>query len=205
MGNKIELTVTVKSPSRESHLRKGEGFSLREIKEAERNVNQLKELNINIDYFRKSSHPENIEKLKTLKIPESTGKKRNPFVKKEKKRAIFKLKEEEKPKVKPKEIPIETPIETQKKPTVKKKVKTVKKEKAKPGKKEKVKIEEIGTPLTELSGLGTATAKKFAELGVGSVEELSKENPEELASLLKGVSLERLVKWIEEGKELIKK
>jgi len=201
MGNKIELTVTVKSPSRESHLRKGEGYSLREIKEAGRNVNQLKKLNINIDYFRKSSHPENIEKLKTLKIPESTGKKRNPFVKKEKKRAIFKLKEEEKPKVKPKEIP----IETQKKPTVKKKVKTVKKEKAKPGKKEKVKIEEIGTLLTELSGLGAATAKKFAELGVGSVEELSKENPEELASLLKGVSLERLVKWIEEGKELIKK
>ena len=201
MGNKIELTVTVKSPSRESYLRKGEGYSLREIKEAGRNVNQLKELNINIDYFRKSSHPENIEKLKTLKIPESTGKKRNPFIKKEKKRAIFKLKEEEKPKVKPKE----TPIETQKKPTVKKKVKTVKKEKAKPGKKEKVKIEEIGTTLTELSGLGAATAKKFAELGVGSVEELSKENPEELASLLKGVSLERLVKWIEEGKELIKK
>jgi hypothetical protein len=52
--------------------------------------------------------------------------------------------------------------------------------------------------------LGAATAKKFIELGVDTVETLCKEDPEELAQLIKGVSAERLKKWIEEGKEIIK-
>ena len=60
-----------------------------------------------------------------------------------------------------------------------------------------------GIPLTELSGLGAATAKKFIELGVTDVEALCKEQPEELALLIKGVSVDRLKKWIEEGKGLI--
>jgi predicted flap endonuclease-1-like 5' DNA nuclease len=200
MGNKTELIATVKSPAIKASVRKGKGYSLKEMRDAGRNVNQLKELNIQIDFFRRSSYPENVEKLKTLKVSEKKGKKRSSFVKKERKRTTFKL-TKEKPKVKPKEILVDTP----KKPAVKKKRGAVKKEKLKPVKKEKAKIEEIGIPLTNLSGLGAATAKKFAELGVGSVEELSKEDPEELASLIKGVSLERLVKWIEEGKELIKR
>jgi len=199
MGNKIELTAYVKSPSRDAHLRKGEGYSRKEIKDAGRDIHQLKELNIKIDFFRRSSYPENVEKLKVLKIPEKKEKKRKAFVKKEKKSTPFKPVKEQ-PKVKPKEVIKEAP----KIPVVKKKVKAVKKEKIKPVKKEKGKIEEIGIPLTELSGLGAATSKKFAELGVGSVEELSKEDPEELASLIKGVSKERLLKWIEESKELIK-
>jgi len=199
MGNKSELTAYVKSPSRESFLRKGHGYSLKEIKDAGREISQLKELNIKIDYFRRSSYPENIEKLKTLKISEKKEKKREPFVKKDKKTTPFKPKKEES-KAKPKQVIEKGP----KKPTVKKKTGVVKKEKIKPVKKEKVKIEEVGTPLTELSGLGAATAKKFAELGVGSVEELSKEVPEELASLVTGVSAERITKWIEEGKELVK-
>ncbi|MHA1930957.1 MAG: helix-hairpin-helix domain-containing protein [Promethearchaeota archaeon] len=199
MDNKIELTATVKSPAKGSSLRKGEGFSLKEIDEAGRNVNQLKGTNLKIDYFRKSSYPENVEKLKTLKISEKKEKKRNPFVKKEKKRTPFKS-VKEKPKVKPKEVLIEAP----KKPIAKKKVEVIKKEKIKPIKKEKVKIEEKGRSLTDLSGLGAATAKKLAELGVETIEELIKENPEELSSLIKGCSSERLGKWIEEGKELIK-
>ncbi|MBY8985776.1 MAG: hypothetical protein KGD65_11945 [Candidatus Lokiarchaeota archaeon] len=199
MGNKIKLIATVKSPARESFLREGKGYSLKEIQEAGGNINQLRELNINIDYFRKSSHPENVEKLKTLKVPKKKEKSRSPFVKKEKKRTEFKPKKE-KVKAKPKEI-LEEPSE---KPTVKKKADTVKKEKIKTVKKGKVKIEEKGRPLTELSGLGAATAKKFTEIGVETIEVLIEENPEELSSLISGVSKERLEKWIEEGKELIK-
>ena len=199
MDNKIELIATVKSPARESFLRKGKGYSLKEIEDAVRDISQLKELKIKIDYFRKSSHPENIEKLKTLKVPKKKEKVRSPFVKKEKKRTEFKPKKE-KAKVEPKEILIETP----EKPAVKKKAGKVKKEKIKPVKEEKVTLEEKGIPLTELSGLGAATAKKFAELGVETIEDLIKENPEELTPLIKGVSLERAVKWIAEGKKLTK-
>ncbi len=199
MGNKIELIATVKTPSKESFLRKGEGYSLKEIQEAGRTINQLKELNIKIDYFRKSSYQENVDKLKTLKISEKKEKKRSPFVKKEKKRTPFKPIKE-----KAKDKPKETVVEAPKKRVVKKKVEVIKKEKIKPVKKEKVKIEETGRSLSELSGLGVATAKKLVELGVETIEDLIKENPQELSSLIKGVSLERIEKWIEEGKELIK-
>ena len=71
-------------------------------------------------------------------------------------------------------------------------------------KKEKVIIEAKGTPLTLLSGLGTTTAEKFIELGINNLEDLSKENAEELALLFKGVSEERLKTWIDDAKELIK-
>jgi len=200
MGNKTILTATVKSPSRGSFLRDGEGFSMKEIKDAGRDINQVMELNVKVDFFRRTSYPENVEKLKILKIPEKKGKKRKPFVKKEKKSTPFKP-IEDKIKVKPKKVIAKAP----KVPAEKKKVEATKKEKIKAEKKEKGKVEEKGIPLTELSGLGAATAKKFSELGVVSVEELTKENPEELASLIKGVSKDRLEKWIEEGKELIKK
>ena len=79
------------------------------------------------------------------------------------------------------------------------------KEKKKAEKKKKLKTEKKGTPLTSLSGLGSATAKKFIEVGVNSVEELIEENPEELILLISGVSEERLKKWIDEGKILLNK
>jgi ribosomal protein L13E len=197
METKQNIIADVKSPSKDAHIREGTGFSLSEIIQAGRNINVLKDLNIKIDYFRKSTHPENIEKLKSLEIPKKKRKKKNPFVKKEKKRTEFKPKTERKivkKPVKPKAIPA--------KPAPKPK----KKAKARPIKVEK--LEKIPKPagisLTELSGLGATTAKKFIELGVNTVEELVKENPDELATLIKGVSLDRLIKWIEEGKELMK-
>lgn len=206
MDSKQNLVATVKSPAKDGHIREGKGFSLAEIKEAGKDINVLKALNIFIDYFRKSKHPENIEKLKTLKI-ESERKKKQPFIKKEKKRTLFKPKTE-----KPVETVVETVVETavetveeipaKKKKGIKKK--PVKKAKTKAVKVEKVPEESKGVPLTELSGLGAATAKKFNELGVNSCEDLCKEKPEDLAPLIKGVSVERLKKWIEEGKELIK-
>ncbi|MHA1274284.1 MAG: helix-hairpin-helix domain-containing protein, partial [Promethearchaeota archaeon] len=67
------------------------------------------------------------------------------------------------------------------------------------------KTEEGKTPLIKLTGLGQATANKFAELGVNSIEDLLKENPSELAVLIKGCSEERIKRWIEEGKELLNK
>jgi len=202
MDSKQNLVATVKSPAKDGHIREGKGFSLTEIKEAGKDIKVLKALNIFIDYFRKSKHPENIEKLKALKI-ESERKKKQPFIKKEKKRTSFKPKTE-----KPVEKVVEAVIETveeipaKKKKEVKKK--SVKKAKPKAVKVEKVSEESKGVPLTELSGLGAATAKKFNELGVNSCEDLCKEKPEDLAPLIKGVSVERLKKWIEEGKELIK-
>ena len=87
--------------------------------------------------------------------------------------------------------------------------------KALPSKKEKVKKEpkpvkkELPTTkttkLTSLSGLGPTTAKKLEELGVSCVEELVNEDPAELASLIKGVSEERITNWIIECKELLNK
>ena len=66
-----------------------------------------------------------------------------------------------------------------------------------------IEVEQI--PLTKLSGLGPATAKKFKDVGVNSVEQLCEEVPEELAHLIPGCSEERITKWVEEGKELINK
>lgn len=195
MESKQKLIAVVKSPSKDAHLREGEGFSLNEIKQAGKTVKLLEDLNIKIDYFRKSVHNENIEKLKSIEVPKKKGKKREPFVKKEKKKTPFKPKIE-KLKVKRVVKPKVTPAKPVPKP--------IKKEKVKPAKIEKVKVEPVGIPLTNLSGLGAATAKKFVELGVNTIEELIKENPEELAALIKGVSLDRLKKWIDEGKELIK-
>jgi len=199
MKSKTEIIANVKSPAKDSHWRQGKGFSLKEIKESGRNINQLKELRINIDFFRTSANPENIEILKNLKIPKKEAEKRKPFVQKEKRRTPF-MPKKKKSKVVPKRVIEKTP----KKPIVKEKPKPVKKEKVKPVKAKKIKIEEKGTPLTDLPGLGAATAKKFIELGVNTVEELCKESPEELATLIKGVSVDRLKNWIEEGKEIIK-
>ena len=106
MGSKQNLVATVKSPAKAGHLREGEGFSLTELKEAGKDINVMKALNIKIDYFRKSMHPENIEKLKTLKI-KSERKKKQPFIKKEKKKTPFKLKAE-----KPVDKVVEAVVET---------------------------------------------------------------------------------------------
>jgi len=197
---KEKLYPTIKSPSREHHIRKGTGFSLTEIKEAGKTIQSLYELNIPVDHFRKSTHKDNVEKLKKLKTVEKKGKKKKPYVYKEKKRTPFKPKKE---KVVKKPIKEEVAV---KKPAPKKKPKPIKKEKIKlePKKVKKEKIEQKGIPLTSLSGLGPTTETKFHELGVNSVEDLTKEDPKELAALIKGASEERIIKWIEEGKELIK-
>ena len=194
MESKQKLINRVKSPAKEANLREGKGFSLKEIKEAGKSVDLLKRLNIKIDFFRRSAYPENVEQLKTLKDVEKIGKKKQPFSKKEKKRRPFKPKIEKVTKEvieKIEKTPDKKPVEEKKKPSKKVKQKAAK-------------AEMKGTPLTECSGLGAATAKKLIELGVTNVEELCKENPEDLAKLLKGVSEERLKKWIEEGKEILK-
>ncbi len=201
MENKQKQIAVVKSPNKDAHARKGHGFSLEEIKQAGISIDTMRKSKIRIDYFRKSANPDNIKTLKSLEIPSSGKKKKKPFVKKEKKRTPYKPKGEKK-KAKPKISPTKpTP-----KPIKKEKVKPTKKEKVIPPKVEKIKklpIETTGKPLTEIPGLGAATAKKFNELGVDCIEALCEENPEELAPLVKGVSVERLKKWIDEGKELI--
>ncbi|MFX1311489.1 MAG: ribosomal protein L13e [Promethearchaeota archaeon] len=190
MESKQKLIATVKSPSKDAHIRKGEGFSLNEIKQAGLTIKLLKELNIKIDYFRKSIHTKNIEQLKKLEVPKIKSKKREPFVKKEKKRTPFKP-EKEKIRRKPKKVIKKAP----KKLLVKEEPKIIKKKVEK--------SEEKGTPLTEIPGLGTTIEQKFFDLGVNNIEELIKENPVELAALISGVSLKRLKKWIKEGKEII--
>ncbi|MFX1329486.1 MAG: helix-hairpin-helix domain-containing protein [Promethearchaeota archaeon] len=199
MEKKLALIAIVKSPAKNAYLRRGNGFSLKEIEEAGKTIEILKRMDIKIDYFRKSSHPENIKQLKALEIPKIEKKKKKPYIKKEKKRTPFKP-IEERVKRKPKKVVKEKPKVTPTKP----KPKVIKKEKVKPVKLEKIPVKAEGIPLTELPGLGAATAKKFIELGVNTVEDLCKESPEELSTLIKGVSLDRMKKWIEEGKELLK-
>jgi predicted flap endonuclease-1-like 5' DNA nuclease len=192
----------IKSPARDAHLREGSGFSLLEIKSAGHELQTLKNLGIKIDYRRKSAHEKNIETLKALKIPERKQKKRDPFVAKERKQTGFKpktkkTKKKVTPTIKKEKVVVEQP---------KIKKEKVKVEKPREEKEELESIQVKGSlPLTELQGLGLATAKKLNELGVESVQDLINENPEELAPLIKGCTEDRLRKWIEEGKELITK
>ena len=197
-NNIVAMTV---SPAKDAHRRSGKGFSLLEIKEAGKTVELLRELNVPVDFFRKSKHEENIEKLKQLKPASKKVRKKRPYEPKEKKKTPFKPKEEKPKKKTPKAKKVPE------KPKVVKKVPTPKKEKIKKEPKTvKGEILETGTTkLTSLSGLGPATAKKFEELGVSCVEELVKEDPTELATLIKGVSEERIANWISECKEILNK
>ena len=196
MESKDALKSVVKSPARDAHIRLGEGFSLSEIEASGHSLEVIKNLNVKIDYFRNSSHENNIDLLKSIKIPASKKKKREPFVPKEKKRTPFKPKTKKTRK---------KPTPTQKTTEIKPKVKPEEKPK-KEIKKQAAKIKPIETdktPLTILSGLGPTTASKLNDIGVSCVEDLLKENPGELASLVKGCSEEKISKWMEEGKELI--
>ena len=197
MQKSTEVKATVISPSRNMNFRKGKGFSLSEIKQSGKSVQELKSMKIPIDFLRKSVHKENIEILKNLKVSQAKSKKREPFIPKERRKTEFKPKEKKqaikkvKTSVPEKAVPVVKPAPIKEEP-------------------KKVKVESKVTPkgkipLTELSGLGATTEQKFVELGVNSVEELLLEDPSELGQLIKGCSEERIKKWIEEGKELINK
>ena len=203
MENNKNIVAVVISPAKDAHKREAKGFSLSEIKEAGKTPEVLRALNINVDYFRNSKHDLNIEQLKKLKTVSKKVKKKKPYVFKEKKRTPFKPKVE---KVRKKPAKVEKteqkPKITKKAPPPKKEVEKVAVTPTKKEKKEKLKSEK--TKLTSLTGLGPAAAKKLEELGVSCVEELIKENPGELAALIKGLSEERISKWCDEGKEMLK-
>ncbi len=201
MESNKKIVAMVISPAKDAHKRKAKGFSLGEIKEAGKTVELLRKLSVDIDYFRKSKHESNVEVLRKLKDTDKKAKKKKPFVAKEKKRTPFKPKVSKPEKKTVKKVVAEKPA----KPTkAAKKAPAPKKEKVKKEpkaiKKELPKADT--TALTSLSGLGPATAKKFEELGVNCAEELVKEDPAELAKLIKGVSEERIKNWIKECKEL---
>ena len=202
MENNKNTVAVVISPAKDAHKREAKGFSLSEIKEAGKTPELLRALNINVDYFRRSKHELNVEQLKKLKPVSKKVKKKKPYVFKEKKRTPFKPKVEKKVRKKPAKVE-----KTEQKPKITKKAPPPKKEikELKPAKKEKKeKLKSEKTKLTSLTGLGPAAAKKLEELGVSCVEDLIKENPGELAALIKGVSEERLSKWCDEGKEILK-
>jgi len=206
MENNKNIMAVVISPAKDAHKREAKGFSLSEIKEAGKTPELLRALNINIDYFRRSKHESNIEQLKKLKPVSKKVKKKKPYVFKEKKRTPFKPKVE---KVREKPAKVEKteqkPKITKKAPPPKKEIEEVEVVELKPAKKEKKeKLKSEKTKLTSISGLGPAAAKKLEELGVSCVEELIKENPGELAPLIKGISEERISKWCDEGKEMLK-
>ena len=244
LAEKASPTASVKSPAREALLRKGRGFSLAEIKKAGKTVLILKELNINIDYFRKSVHEWNVQQLKNLKPSKKKKEKKKTYLPKEErikakpkvKKKVVSVKEEEvvpeledelfyeadDVEIVPKKIikktqpapKVKTPAKAKPAPAIKTKTpktaiktktpKTAIKTKT-PEPAPKVKEEITGMPLTKLSGFGSATAKKFSELGIHNVEELLDEDAEELAMLISGVSADKIKKWIEEGKELLNK
>ncbi len=208
--NIIEIPIAeVKTPEKTPHLKNASGFSLTEIRQAEQTIDTLKKLNVRIDYFRKSSYDENVNKLKELKAPIPKGKKREPFVKREKKsKKSFKgVKEEKvvekaevkKPAAKKKAAP-KKKAETQEKPEAVKKLKAEPVEKIEPkAKKEAAE----GIPLTQLPGLGMTTAKKFENLGVTTVQELIEEDASELSQLIKGCSEVKIETWQKQGKDLL--
>ncbi len=196
MESKDALKSVVKSPARDAHLKEGNGFSLSEIEASGHSLEVIKKLNVKIDYFRKSSHENNVNLLKTIKKTASKDKKRDPFVEKEKKRTPFRPKTK-----KTRIITAPATIVKETKSEVKPKEKTKKEIKKQPAKTKPIETDK--TPLNKLSGLGPATASKFNDIGVTCVEDLLKEKPEELASLINGCSEEKISKWIEEGKKLI--
>ncbi|MBD3343129.1 MAG: hypothetical protein GF353_28790, partial [Candidatus Lokiarchaeota archaeon] len=129
----------VKSPARDVNYREGNGFSLSEIKEAGKSIELLKKLDIKIDYFRKSTHEQNVNALNKIENPKKKGKKREPFVKKEKK-----IKKKPKVKAKPKAKKEVKPKKAEEKPKEKKPPKSKKEKPAKKEKPEKVEqVEEI--------------------------------------------------------------
>lgn len=199
MESNRKIVPMVVSPAKDAHMRKAKGFSLGEIQEAGKTVELLRKLNINIDYFRKSKVESNIEELRKLKDLSKKVKKKKPFEAKEKKRTAFKPEVSKPKKMAVKKVVVEKSAEVAKKAPASKKERV--KEESKPIKKELLKAET--TELTSLTGLGPATAKKFEELGVSCAEELVKEDPAELANLIKGVSEERIISWINECKELL--
>ena len=206
MENYKNTVAIVISPAKDAHKREAKGFSLSEIKEAGKTTELLRALNVSVDYFRRSKYESNVEQLKKLKPIGKKVKKKKPYVFKEKKRTPFKPKVE---KVRKKPAKVEKteqkPKITKKAPPPKKEIEEVELKPAKKEKKEKLKSEKTKlTSLTSLIGLGPAAAKKLEELGVSCVEELIKENPGELAALIKGLSEERISKWCDEGKEMLK-
>ena len=210
MENYKNTVAIVISPAKDAHKREAKGFSLSEIKEAGKTPELLRALNIDVDYFRRSKHESNIEQLKKIKPVSKKVKKKKPYVFKEKKRTPFKPKVEKKVRKKPAKVE-KTEIKpkiTKKAPPPKKEIKEVEEVELKPAKKEKKekskKSKSDKTKLTSLTGLGPAAAKKLEGLGVTCVEELIKENPGELAPLIKGISEDRISKWCEEGKEMLK-
>ena len=192
-GKKISI---VKSPAKTAHLRSGSGYSLKEIKEAGKTIALAKKMKIKIDYNRRSVYKDNVETLKAIKPLKKKGAKR-PYAPKEKviKREKFKPMVEE--------TLVKKTVE-KKKPAKKEEPKPKAKGKPEKEKKAPVKEETVGIPLTELSGLGPATAKKFEEVGVMNVEDLCKENPKELSMLVKGCSEDKIQNWVNEGKEKLK-
>jgi len=202
MSSNEKIVAMVISPAKDAHMRKAKGFSLGEIQEAGKTAELLRKLNVDVDYFRKSKHENNIEKLRKLKDTSKKAKKKKPYEAKEKKRTPFKPKVSKPKKKTVKKVVAEKPA----KPTKgAKKAPAPKKEKVKeePKPKKKELPEGETTALTSLSGLGPATAKKFEALGVSCAEELVKEDPAELAKLIKGVSEERIKNWINECQELL--
>jgi len=64
--------------------------------------------------------------------------------------------------------------------------------------------EKVGTPLTEVKGVGEKRAEQLKALGINNVEELAKASAKELASKLK-ISPKITQKWIENAKKLTEK
>jgi predicted flap endonuclease-1-like 5' DNA nuclease len=57
--------------------------------------------------------------------------------------------------------------------------------------------------LTRISGIGKQYADKLNAIGIESVVDLIKCDPEVIASKIEGIGKQSLVKWIEDGKRLM--
>lgn len=62
----------------------------------------------------------------------------------------------------------------------------------------------VGTPLTQIKGIGEKRTEQLKALGINTVEELAKASPKELASKLK-ISPKITQRWIENAQRLTEK
>ncbi|TFG08252.1 MAG: hypothetical protein EU539_02925 [Promethearchaeota archaeon] len=178
------------------------------------NVEKLKKLKL--PEKKKKKRAPFVRKEKRIRVRTKPAEKKPKPKKKEEKPPKEKVKAPKKEKVKPKKkgIPpikeeVKKPVEAKPAPEPEKKEEALEPAEEPPiiekKPKKKARKEKKGTPLTELDGLGPATESKFKEMGVNNIEELLEEDPEELGTLISGVTAERVNNWIKEAKELLKK
>jgi RecA/RadA recombinase len=76
-------------------------------------------------------------------------------------------------------------------------------EELKKSNRENSKVEKTNIPLTNIKGIGKGTAENLSTVGIGSIDDLLKSNPEELSAKMSGASSKMVKDWQKNAKSLL--